>query len=41
MTPRIDLEMYDNVQFENLFANEETAYVDVIPAVGDKEQFIK
>jgi hypothetical protein len=33
--------MYKAVQYDALFENEETAYLDIIPAMGSKGDFPK
>lgn len=41
VTPKCPPEIYQGCQFDVLFENEETAYRDIIPALGRKEDFPK
>ncbi|KAL7020211.1 hypothetical protein ACKWTF_011417 [Chironomus riparius] len=41
ITPKMPQELYNNFQYDVLFESEETAYRDVIPALGRKDDFPK
>lgn len=41
VTPKCPPEIYEACQFDVLFENEETAYRDIIPALGHKDDFPK
>lgn len=41
VTPKCPKEVFESCQFDVLFENEETAYRDIIPALGHQEDFPK
>jgi hypothetical protein len=41
ITANVPEEVYKSVQYDALFENEETAYIDIIPALGSKSDFPK
>lgn len=41
VTPKCPPDVYEACQFDILFENEETAYRDIIPALGHQEDFPK
>lgn len=41
ITPKVPEDVYRTCQFDILFANEATAYTDIIPALGHVENFPK
>jgi hypothetical protein len=41
VTPKMPEEVYKACQFDVLFENEESAYNDIIPALGHLEDFPK
>lgn len=41
ITASVPEELYKSFQYDILFENEETAYQDIIPALGCKEDFPK